>query len=126
MKLSNMENLILSYAYYKIIDFEKLIALFGELEEKEMFGIDEFNAEEKILSGSFTRPYPKGHWNPMAKFSGARQVVGHVSAKDDTLKLETMTKSGLKEARSLIESVLEGAIIFEKEEFEDPVEKFRR
>ena len=61
-----------------------------------------------------------------AYFSGARQVVGHVSAKDDTLKLETMTKSGLKEARSLIESVLEGAIIFEKEEFEDPVEKFRR
>ena len=121
-----MENLIFSYAYYKIMDFEKMIAFFRELEEKEIFGIDKFNAEKKILSGSFTRSYPKDHWNPMAKFPGARQIVGQASAKEDTLKLETMTKSGLKQVRKLIESELGGAILFEKEEFKDPMEKFRR
>ncbi|MBI2653086.1 hypothetical protein HYX00_06475 [Candidatus Woesearchaeota archaeon] len=125
MKLSNMENLIFSYAYYKIADFDKLMAFFAGLQGKEMFSIEKADLDKKILSGAFIRPYPKNHWNPLAKSPNARQVMGNLSAKGDNLKLEAMTKSGLKTARDLIESELSGAVIFEREEYKDPLERFR-
>ncbi len=121
-----MENLIFSYAYYKIADFDKLMAFFKSLQDKEMFNIEQADSDRKILNGAFIRPYPKNHWNPLAKSPNARQVMGNLSAKGDNFKLEAMTRSGLKEARRLIESELGGAIIFEKEEYEDPMERFRR
>src|SRR3989338_6022812 len=106
MKQSNMEQLIFSYAYYLIADFDKLMAFFKALHENELFTIDTSSSDKKMLSGAFIRPYPKNHWSPFAKSSAGRQVIGHMSAKDGNLKLETMTKSGLKEARQLLESAL--------------------
>ena len=125
MKLSNMENLIFSYAHYKIVDFYKLMEFFAGLQEKGMFSIEKADSGRKILSGAFIRPYPKNHWNPMAKSPTARQVIGHVSVNGDNFKIETMTKSGLKTARQLVESELGEAILFEKEDYEDPLDRFR-
>lgn len=44
--------------------------------------------DEEPGSWTWTRKYPKGHWNPMAKQKGARQAIGSIRWRGDILELE--------------------------------------
>jgi hypothetical protein len=42
---------------------------------------------------SFTRAYPKGHWNPLSRIRGARQILGELTWEGDLLTIETRVAS---------------------------------
>jgi len=121
-----MEPMVFSYAYYEIKDFDKVINFFNSAEDKGLFSIDRVGAEKKEMSGAFLRDYPKGHWNPSSNLPGAKQVVGSAEIKDNTLKVEAMTRGRLKQLREILEQVLGGSIEFQKQEFKDVMEMLRK
>ena len=127
MKLpKGMEPMIFSYAYYKVNDFEKIIAFFKELEEKNLLVIDKCYSKKQTFIGAFVRPYPKGHWNPLSNMPGAVQILCGVEIKNQILKIDTKTKSGLEGFRKILEESLKGIIEFERQEFEDVMEMLRK
>lgn len=112
-----MEEMIFSWAHYKVKDFEKIASFFQTLEKENLFAIEKINPKKQILKGAFLRPYPKGHWNPLANMPGAMQVMGGAELKDNTLVIDTKTKGGLKEIKEILEEDLSQAIEFEKDEY---------
>ncbi len=121
MKTEGMEQVIFSKAFYKVIDFEKVFEIFSKLYKDKVFSMDEWDKEKKTLTGSFVRPYPKGHWNPLSQRPGAMQVMGHVFLENGTLRIETMSKERLSAARKIIEPCLDDSLVFEYTEFKDPL-----
>ena len=117
-----MEAVVFSTAYYKVNDFGKVHDFFIKLSESGFFGSDKEDPKAKILSGSFIRDYPKGHWNPMASVKGAKQVVGNIEIKNSILKVEANTKSGLQGIMEILEQGLGSVLEFQSEEFKDPME----
>ena len=114
-----MEQMIFSYGYYEVLDFDKIKEFLTTLEEKDLFVVDRIDSEGKEINGSFIRDYPKNHWNPMSKNPGAKQVIGGVELKDGILKIDTRTKSALKELRGMFELGLKDSIKFQKVEYQD-------
>jgi len=114
--MKGMETMIFSNAYYKVHDFGKVAALFEKLEKEGQFNLHKMDSQE--IEGTFVRPYPKGHWNPLSALPGAMQVVGGVEVKGGILTIDTKTKSALAGLRGMLESGLAGAISFEREEFQ--------
>jgi len=125
-KQQGMEQMVFSYAYYKIKDYSKTLSFFKEMEKRRLFNIDSHDVESQELNGTFLMDYPKGHWNPFSQMPGAKQVIGSIEIKDGILKCEAHTKSRLVGLRSLLNESLEDAIEFEKEEYQDPLEMFRK
>jgi len=116
-----MEHLIFSKAFYGVNDFEKTIEFFKNLEKDSRFSSHILDRENKKFSGSFIRAYPKDHWNPLSRISGAMQAVGEAYIEEGILKISTMTKSALIEIRKILEDFLKDDIVFQKEEFKDPL-----
>lgn len=82
------EPMFFSTAIFSINDADSAITKIEQLADVDC-------AEESIsgLRYTWTRPYPKGHWNPMSNQPGARQILGDILINyDNTLKLETKTK----------------------------------
>ena len=114
--LQGTEQMIFSYAYYTIADVDSVMNFFNTLEDKGLFNIDNLSLKNKEMSGAFVQDYPKRHWNPMAGFAGAKQVIGGVEIKEGILKIDTKTKGGLKNLKLLLEQTLQNSIKFQKEE----------
>lgn len=123
MNIKGMDRLIFSKAFYKINDFEKVVEFFLNLEKDSIFSCHLLDKENQKLSGSFVRAYPKGHWNPLSQRPGAMQVMGDADLEEGELKISTMSKGNLSYARKLIEDSLKDKVIFEKEEFNDPLKR---
>jgi len=121
MNLKGMERLIFSKAFYDVNDFEKTIEFFKNLEKDSRFSSHILDRENKKFSGSFIRAYPKDHWNPLSRISRAMQAVGEAYIEEGILKISTMTKSALIEIRKILEDSLKDDIVFQKEEFKDPL-----
>jgi hypothetical protein len=113
------EEMIFSWEHYKVKDFEKTASFFQAFEKSNLFTIEKINPKKQTLKGAFLRPYPKGHWNPLAKMPGAIQVMGGAELKNGTLVIDTKTKGGLKGIKEILEENLGQAIEFEKDEYKD-------
>jgi len=123
MKLpKGTELMVFSYAYYRVIEHEKLFWFFKTAEKCGLFAIDEFDAKTKKLSGAFVRDYPKGHWNASP---GAKQAVGGAEVKNGMMTIDAKTKGGLDELRSIVEEWLPDAVKFERQEFKDVMEMLK-
>lgn len=121
-----MEQMIFSYGYYEVLDFDKVKEFLTKLEEKDFFVFDKIDVKKKEINGTFIRDYPKNHWNPMSNTPGAKQVVGGFELKKSVLKIDTKTKSTLQELRNLFELELKEVIKFQRVEYEDLLAKFRK
>ncbi|MGM0497517.1 MAG: hypothetical protein ACQESJ_06325 [Bacteroidota bacterium] len=120
MSISNdMGQMIFSYGYYDVLDFDKIKEFLTTLEEKDLFVADRIDSEGKEINGSFIRDYPKNHWSPMSKTPGAKQVIGGVELKKGILKIDTKTKNTLQELRDMFEVELKDSIKFQKVEYQD-------
>jgi len=76
---------------------------------------------------TWTRKYPKGHWNPMSRMPSARQVIGDIQINyDNTLKLETKTKSFMTGLIYYMISALGREIKLISLEFENPLNMLRK
>lgn len=120
-----MEPLVFSFAYYEILDFNILAEFFRTLQDGKLFDIDKVSKEKQEMIGVFVQDYPKNHWNRMG-IPGEKQVVGGAEIKKDILKIDAKTKSTLKMLRELLEGTLKENIKFQKEEFEDIMDMFRK
>ena len=118
--------LVFSYAYYNVKDFEKAYSFFRELNDKELFVIDESKKEKKEITGTCIRDYPKGHWNAPVNNSEVKQVIGGAEIKEGILKIDTKSKEGLKELGVMLEKTLGEAIEFDRVEFKDVMNMFGR
>jgi len=121
-----MEPLVFSYAYYKVKEYGSIISFFRELENKGLFITNSHNSDLQKLNGTFVMECPEGDWNPLSTMPGAKLVLGGARITDGVLKCDTKTKSGLARLRYLLETNLKDAIEFEKEEYEDIMDKLRK
>lgn len=121
-----MEQMVFSFAYYRVKDFDEILSFLKEFEKNGLFSIDEFNIKAQKLSGAFLREYPKNHWNPFSKMTGAKQVIGGAEIKEGYLKIDTRTKHSLSNLRDILEKNMNGLIEFEREEFQDVMEMLRK
>lgn len=122
------EQVVFSYAYYKVKDYDRVVSFFKDLKKRGLFNIDSHDSQSQKLDGTFVRDYPKNHWNPFSKLLGAKQVLGGAEIKDGILKCDTKTKSRLAKLRNLLETTpgVGDAIEFEKEEYEDIMEMLKK
>lgn len=121
-----MEEMVFSFAYYRVKDFDRLLSFLKGLEKKGLFSIDELNIKSQKLSGTFLMEYPKDHWNPFSKMPGAKQVLGGAQIEGGYLKIDTRTKHSLSNLRDILEKTMKGLIEFEREEFQDVREMLKR
>lgn len=121
-----MEQMVFSFAYYRVKDFEGILYFLKELEKDDLFSIDEFNIKSQKLSGTFLMEYPKNHWNPFSKMAGAKQVIGGAEIKVGYLKIDTRTKHSLSNLRDILEKNMNGLIEFEREKFQDVMEMLKK
>ncbi|MDI6738580.1 MAG: hypothetical protein QME12_08800 [Nanoarchaeota archaeon] len=121
MKLpEGTELLVFSYAYYRVIEHEKLFWFFKTAGKGGLFVIDSFKAKSNEMSGAFVRDYPKGHWNAIM---GGKQVLGGAEIKGGKLTIDAKSRGGLKVLREILETHIPDCIEFEREEFQDPMEE---
>jgi len=102
----------------------------AELAMRKIERLRDVDLTEKNKDGAhyiWTRAYPKGHWNPMSNMPGARQVIGDIQVSfDNTLKLETKTKSWLTALIYLVMSVLGKEIRLISLEFQNPLDMLKK
>ncbi len=83
------EILFFSKAVFKINDVEG-----AKREIERLNNIEYVDEDKKGINFLWMRPYPKGHWSPMSRISGASQILGDIRINfNNTLILETKTKS---------------------------------
>ncbi len=121
-----MEQMLIGCAYYQVRDFGKIRSLLLKLGEGNFFNVEEDDEKNMAISGAVLQPYPKNHWNPFSKLPGAMQVAGGVSVTKDGMTVDAKTRSRLAGIRELLEAELSDAIVFERDEFTDPLEEFRK
>lgn len=112
------EHVFVSTAVFKIDDTESAMKKIESLHDVDLI--------EKNKNGAhymWTRAYPKGHWNPMSKMPGTRQVLGDIQVRfDNTLKLETKTKSWMTALMYLMMNTLGKEIRLMSLEFKNPLD----
>ena len=112
------ELIFFSTAVFKIGD--------AELAMRKIETLHDVDLTEKNKHGAhyiWTRSYPEGHWNPMSQMPGTRQVLGDIQVRfDNTLKLETKTKSWMTALIYLLINVLGKEIRLMSLEFENPLD----
>ncbi len=112
------ENIIFSTAIFEIDNAEIALKRLEQLDDVEL--IDE---RENAAHFIWTRAYPKGHWNPMSTMPGARQIIGDIQVNfDNTLKLETKTKSWMIALIYLMAEILGREIRLTALEFRNPLD----
>ena len=117
------EPMFFSTAVFKIDDAESAMAKIGRLRDVDLEDEDE---DEEAAYYVWTRAYPKGHWNPMSNMPDARQIIGDIQVNfDNTLQLETKTKSWMTGLIYHMMDVLGTDIELISLEFENPLDVFR-
>lgn len=108
------EPMFFSTAVFRIENAELAMRKIGKLPDMDI-------AEENGYV--WTRPYPKGHWNPMSNMPGARQIIGDIQINsDNTLRLETKTKSWMTGLIYCVMRVLGREIKLISLEFQNPLD----
>ena len=103
---------------FKIEDINKTIENIESCNDIELFDIDKENRYYYWL-----RKYPKNHWSPVSKISGARQVLGHITInKNEIMKLETKTKGWMVGLIRYMLRILGDELYLYDLEFLDPLE----
>jgi len=116
------EPMFFSTAVFKIGDAKQAIAKVGKLSDVHI--ADE---NKDGVNYTWTRAYPKGHWNPMSRLPGARQVVGDIHINyDNTLRLETRSKSLMTGLIYNVVSALGREIKLVSLEFQNPMDMLRK
>ncbi|PNS00581.1 hypothetical protein X928_04700 [Petrotoga miotherma DSM 10691] len=116
------EPMIFCTAVFKIGNAELAMSKLEKLSDVWLVDINEERAYY-----IWTRPYPKGHWNPISKTPGARQIIGEVQVNfDNTLTLETKTKSWITQLIHLMIGVLGEDIRLINLEFESPSDLLKK
>jgi len=116
------EPMIFCTAILKIDNAELAISKIEKLSDVWLADIN----EERVYY-IWTRPYPKGHWNPISKTPGARQIIGEIQVNfDNTLTLETKTKSWMTQLIHLMIDVLDEDIRLINLEFESPLDLLKK
>lgn len=121
-----MEEMVFSFAHYRVKDFDRILSFLKGLEKEGLFAIDEVNAKSQRLSGAFLMPYPKGHWNPLSKLPGAKQVIGGTKINGGHMEIDAKTRRSLSNLRHLLEKTIGSLIEFEREEFQDVMGMLRK
>ncbi len=121
-----MEPMVFSFVHYRVNDFDSVLSFLKGLEKNGLFVMDELDIKSHKLSGAFVRGYPKGHLSLFSRMLGAKQVIGGAQIKDGHLEIDAKTRSGLSGLRDEIENALGGLIEFEREEFQDVMEMFKK
>ena len=115
------EPMFFSTAVFRIDDAKSAMTEIGKLPDVHVAAEDDDGA-----SYTWTRAYPKGHWNPLSRLGG-RQVIGDIHINyDNTLKLETRTKGWMTALIYHVISVLGKDIKLISLEFQDPMDMFRK
>jgi len=113
------EPVFFSTAIFKIDDAESAMAKIGRLRDVDL-------EDEEAAYYVWTRAYPKGHWNPMSNMPDARQIIGNIQVNlDNTLQLETKSKSWMTGLVYHMMDVLGTDIELVSLEFENPLDIFR-
>ena len=114
------EPMFFSTAVFKVDDAESAIAKVEKLPDIHVSG-----ENDDGVNYTWTRAYPKGHWNPLSKLGG-RQVIGDIQINyDNTLKLETRTKGWMTALIYHLISVLGKDIKLISLEFQNPLDMLR-
>jgi len=115
------EPMFFSTAVFKVDDAESVIAKIEKLPDVHVSG-----ENDDGMSYTWTRAYPKGHWNPLSRLGG-RHVIGDIRINyDNTLKLETRTKGWMTALIYHVISVLGKDIKLISLEFQNPLDMLRR
>ena len=112
------EPIFFSTAIFSIKDADSAVTKIEQLPDVDC-------AEESIsgLRYTWTRAYPKGHWNPMSNQPGARQILGDILINyDNTLKLETKTKGWMTTLIYYMINTLGNDIKLTSLEFQNPLD----
>ena len=116
------EPMFFSTAIFEIDNAELAMRNIEKLADVDLAGEDKDGAH-----CVWTRAYPKGHWNPMSNMIGARQIIGNIRINfDNTLKLETKTKSWMTGLIYYMMSVLGKDIKLINLEFQNPLDMLRK
>jgi len=116
------EPIFFSTAVFKIDSAELAMTKIEQLPDVDLTKEDK-NGAHYI----WTRAYPKGHWNPMSTVPGARQIIGNIHVIfDDTLKLETKTKSWMTGLIYYMMSVFGQEIKLISLEFQNPMDMLKK
>ncbi len=114
------EPVFFSIAVFKIDDAESAMEKIGRLRD-----VDLTDEDKEAAYYVWTRAYPKGHWNPMSNMPDARQIFGNIQVNfDNTLQLETKTKSWMTGLIYRMIDVLGTDIELVSLEFENPLDIF--
>jgi len=112
------EPMFFSTAIFSINDANSAIAKIKQLPD-----VDCTEESKTGLRYTWTRAYPKGHWNPMSNQPGARQILGDIQINyDNTLKLETKTKGWMTGLIYYIINTLGNDIRLTSLEFQSPLD----
>jgi hypothetical protein len=115
------EPMFFSTAIFKIDDAESAMEKIGRLRD-----VDLEDEDEEAAYYVWSRAYPKGHWNPMSNMPGARQIIGNIQVNfDNTLQLETKTKSWMTALIYRMMDVLGTDIELISMEYGNPLDLFR-
>lgn len=116
-----MEPMFFSTAVFKMDSAELAMRKIEQLADVDLTDEDKEGAHYV-----WTRAYPKEHWNPMSTMPGARQIIGNIHVNfDNTLKLETKTKSMMTGLIYYMMDVLGEEIKLISLEFQNPLDMLR-
>jgi len=83
------EPIVVTTARFQADDADAALAWMRDAEPE----ICEVGPEEEGIHFDWTRAYPKRHWNPLARWSGARQSLGDVVLSGSEIRVETRSAS---------------------------------
>ena len=102
--------------------FEDLIARLSGWRDLDL---DELDSEEQYATFEWTRPYPKGYWNPLRLLPDARQIIGHIVVEEDTLTVSAKTKSRMLAVLERLAEIFDTGLIRGPLTILDPFEEFQ-
>jgi hypothetical protein len=115
------EPMFFSTAIFSINNANSTIVKIEELPDVDCTG-----ESRTGVSYTWTRAYPKGHWNPMSNQPGARQILGDIQINyDNTLKLETKTKGWMTSLIYYMINTIGDDIKLTSLEFQNPMDFFK-
>jgi hypothetical protein len=79
--------IVITKVTLNVSETNRLRDLLNEKDPEFVLEIEEGNA----LQYSVSRSYPKGHWNPLSRITGARQTIGNVTLDEATATIEAKT-----------------------------------
>jgi hypothetical protein len=102
------------------IGFEGLVTGLASWRDLDL---GELDREEQYATFQWTRPYPRGHWNPLSLLPGAGQVLGHIAVEEDTLIVSVGTKGWMLAAMERLGGIFEAGLTRGPLKIVDPLEE---